>query len=71
MKYIICSAALLACIAGTRWLVDGAFSWWGFSGGAVFSVCALALIFAIAFAVDAGDRRLRRAQQPKPLDHQP
>jgi hypothetical protein len=71
MRYLICSVALLLCLAGLKWLLSEAFQNFGFSTG--MAAC-LALGFgsiALGFAIDARDRRhFREARQPRRLDHQ-
>lgn len=58
-RIIVCSIALLLLIYFTRHLLNSAFDYLGFAGGAAFGIAFCAVIVALAFAFDARKRSPR------------
>ena len=66
MKYLVCTAALIACVWGLRSTINEAFAT-SFTTGMIFCVAFGAVMFAIALYVDRRDRRAQQGQQPPQL----
>jgi hypothetical protein len=63
MKYLVCTAALIAFVWGLRSIINEAFAFNSFAGDAL-CIGGLGICLAIGFAVDRRDRRVQQGQQP-------
>jgi hypothetical protein len=71
MRYLVCSLALLLCLAVLRHAMLYGFEAFGLTGGLIICGLVGGGSIAIGFAIDARDRR--RSQEvlpPAPRDHQ-
>ena len=68
LRIVVCSAALIAVMAGVRLILKDALDQWGLSWGALFVCGWLAAMCVIAWLYDRAKTRRQEVLPPEPRD---
>ena len=68
LRIVVCSAALLALIAGLKYGLKLSLSEWGFWPYMAICLGGTLIVFLIAYLIDRADTRSREVLPPKPRD---
>jgi hypothetical protein len=69
LRIVVCSASLIALIAGVRFGLRNTFDAWGFGWGAAIGIGGMIAILVTAHLIDRADTRSQEVLPPKPHDY--
>ncbi len=69
LRIVVCSAALIAVIAGLRWFLTDSFETFGFGWGIAICIAVGTIGIIGAYLSDRADTRSQEALPPKPHDY--